>query len=97
MAFKCTLNVNPLKNSKKGEKNFDKPAGIEKLLPSIPAKTPKEVNEILKYFKTINPTNRNNNASKSYAQMSKPVSNTREVLKIKEVFLNFQAKKIKNI
>jgi len=42
-------------------------------------------------------TNRNNNAGKSYAQVSKLVSNVREALKIKETFLNLQAKKIKNI
>ena len=97
MSFKYTSNINPLKNGKKGKKNFDKPASIEKLSSSIPAKTLKEVNKISKYFKTTNPTNRNNNAGKYYAQVSKPVRNAREALKIKKVFLNLQAKKIKNI
>jgi len=44
-----------------------------------------------------NPSNKNNNASKSYAQASKPVKNVREVLKIKKLFPNLQAKKIENI
>ena len=97
MSFKCTLNINPTKNSKKGEIFFNKLASIKKLSLSILAKTLKEVNEISKYFKTTNSANKNNNAGKSYAHVSKLVSNAREVLKIKKVFPNLQAKKIKNI
>ena len=62
----------------------------------IPAKSPKEVREISKYFKTTNLINNKNN-NKPYIQASNTNNNTREVLKIKKIFLNFQVKKIKNI
>ena len=64
--------------------------------PPIPAKSPKEVRDISKYFKTKNLTNNNKNNNKPYAQASNANNNTREVLKIKETFLNLQVKKIKN-
>jgi len=63
----------------------------------IPAKSPKEVREISKYFKTTNLINNNKNNNKPYAQASNTNNNTREVLKVKKIFLNFQVKKIKNI
>ena len=94
VSFKYTPNVNPLKNGKKGKKNTDKPASIERLPSPISAKLPKEVKEISKFFKKTSPANRNKNNRKSYVQAE---NNTREVLKIKEVFLNLQAKKIENI
>ena len=68
-----------------------KPAFVSSLLPPIPAKSQKEVNEISKYFKK----NNNANSTKSYAQASSlskktntssstPMSNiTRNNLKIK--------------
>jgi len=56
----------------------------------------KEVNEISKLFKN-NPTNENRDTRKSYAQASLLSNNTREVLKIKEIFPNLQVKKIENI
>ena len=42
-------------NGKRGEKdkNTDKPARVERISPLIPAKSPKEVKEISKYFKPI--------------------------------------------
>ena len=86
-----------MKNNKKEEKNTNKPASIERIPPSIPAKLPKEVREISKYFKTTNLINNNKNKNKSYAQASNMNNNIREVLKIKETFLNLQAKKIENI
>jgi len=67
VAFKCTPNVNPLNNSKKGEKNINKLANIEKLPLPILAKLSKEVKEISKFFKTTSLANGNKNSSKSYA------------------------------
>ena len=64
--FKYTPRVNLVNTRKKGEKNKDKLAIIERLLPPIPAKSPKEVKEILKYFKMIDPSKLNTNNEKSY-------------------------------
>jgi len=55
-----------MKNGKKGEKNTNKPASIERMPPLIPAKSPKEVREISKYFKITNPMNNNKNNNKLY-------------------------------
>ena len=55
-------------------------------------KSPKEVKEISKYFKSIAPTKNNNGKNKSYAQASRTSSNTEKVLKIKEVSI-FKSKK----
>jgi len=81
----------------KDNKNTDKPMSIERLPPTIPAKSPKEVNEILKYFKTISPTKLDNNQGKSYAQASKSSNTAKEILKIKKVFSSLKADKINNI
>ena len=97
IASKFTSKVILEKNSKKGEKDTNKPARIEKISPLIPAKSLKEVKEISKYFKPIIPTKNNNSKNKSYAQASKTSSNTKEVLKIKEAFLSLKAKNIDNI
>ena len=73
-----------------------KPTYISSLLPSILEKSPKKVNKISKYFKK----NLLSAQKKSYAQVSsKPtISNiVMETLKIKEVFLNLQNKKIKQV
>jgi len=71
-----------------------KPPYISSLLPPIPAKSPKEVNEISKYFKK-NPLFSQN---KSYAQaLSKDNNIARETLKIKEVFPSLQNKKIEQV
>jgi len=95
--FHYTPKTNPNKNSKKGDKETNKLASIERLSPSIPAKFPKEVNEISKYFKMQKPSPTNTNLRKSYTQASKSISNTEEVLKIKETFPSLKAKKIDNI
>jgi len=95
--FKYTPVVKLMKNSKKGEKNTNKLASIERMPPSILVKLPKEVRQISKYFKTTNLINNNKNNNKLYAQVSNADNNTREVLKIKKTFLNLQAKKIENI
>jgi len=57
----------------------------------------KEVKEISKFIKTSKPALNNKGKRKSYTQVSQLAINTREVLKIKETFLNLQVKKIENI
>ena len=70
---------------------------IKRLPPPILAKLPKEVKEILKYFKMTGSTKLDNNKDKLYAQMSKSRNTTKKVLKIKKVFSNLKADKINNI
>ena len=53
VAFKFTPKVNLIKTNKKGEKNTDKPASIERLSPPIPAKLPKEIKEISKFSRQL--------------------------------------------
>ena len=93
---KFMLNIilpNILKNN--NIKNVDKPASINKLLPLIPAKMPKEINNITKYFRK---SNQLKGKIKLYAQaINLSINNTRKVLKIKEMFSNLQANKIENI
>jgi len=50
IASKFTSKTNSIKIEKKGEKSTDKLVSIKRLL-LIPAKSPKEVKEISKYFK----------------------------------------------
>ena len=79
--------------SKKG-KVTAKLALILSLSPLIPVKPLKETNTISKYFKKLS----ENKGKKLYAQASVLSSNiTREILKIKEMFLKLQDKKIKYI
>ena len=85
--MKFTPKLNLVKTSSKGEKNIEKPANIKKLLPSIPAKLPKKVNKISKFFKKNNSTHRNKETRKLYTQVSHLPNNTRKVLKIKKMFL----------
>jgi len=71
-----------------------KPSYVSTLPPSIPAKSPKKVNEISKYFKK----NPSSIQKKSYTQMSSNSPNTaKETLKIKEAFPSLQNKKIELI
>jgi len=51
IASKFTSKTNSIKTEKKGEKSTDKLVSIKRLLLLIPAKSPKEVKEISKYFK----------------------------------------------
>ena len=97
VAFKFTSIVNLEKNSKKGEKDADKPARIKRISPLIPAKLLKEVKEISKYFKPMKPATNIKTKFTLYVQASKPIGNTEEVLKIKEAFLLLKAKSIDNI
>ena len=66
VSFKCTLNVNPMKNRKKGEKNTEKPVSIERLSSPILAKLSRKVKEISKFFKITSLTNGNKNNHKLY-------------------------------
>ena len=54
VSFMCTTKAIPTKNNKKERKNSTKSANIERLPPSIPAKSLKEVKVIFKYFKVLN-------------------------------------------
>jgi len=89
--FKFNPKLNLAKSSKRGEKNTDKP-----VLPIL-VKSPKEVKKISKFFKANNSTHRNKDTRKLYTQAFQLTNSTREVFKIKETFMNFQANKIKNI
>jgi len=86
--------VKELSNNK--EKNSVKLSYVSSLPPPIPAKFPKEVNEISKFFKK-NPTS---TQKKSYAQVSSNFNASdiaRKTLKIKKAFLSLQNKKIEQI
>jgi len=61
---------------------------IKRLPHLILAKSSKEIKEISKYFKITEQALNNKAERNSYAQVSKPTTITREVLKIKEAFLN---------
>ena len=80
-------------NKSKSGKNADKPATFNRLPPPIPAKLPKKVNKISKYFKKNNQTNEKKDQIKLYAQALTPLNNTREVLK--KCFLIYRQKKMK--
>ena len=94
--FICISKVNPIKNRKKENKNTTKPASIERLSP-IPAKSPKEVKEIWKYFKVLNTPQAKKSPEKLYTQVSKSGNNIIEVFKIKDAFLSLKTNKIENI
>ena len=92
VSSKFTLKINEVKTHKsKSGKNADKPATFNRLSPPIPAKLPKKVNKISKYFKKNNQTNEKKDQRKLYAQALTPLNNTREVLK--KMFPNIQGKK----
>ena len=86
-------------NNSKGKNKVNSPY-VSMLPPFIPAKSPKEVNEISKFFKKNYPPNIN---KKSYTQVSSNGSNSnstnmaRETLKIKKAFPSLQNKKIEQI
>ena len=71
---------------------MDKPTSFVKLPSPIPAKIPKEVNKISKFFKKNNQLTKTKDMRKSYVQASFPTTSMREVLKIKETFPNLQVK-----
>ena len=86
------------KKGKKKKNIANKPTSIERSPPPIPAKSSKEVNEISKYFKSNKPfTKTIPTMAKLYTQSARNVSNTKEVLKIKEAFPFLQVTNINNI
>jgi len=87
ISHKFTSKTNSIIIGKKEERNSDKPVSMKRLPLPIPAKSPKEVKEISKFFKTIKLALNNKDERKSYTQASQPAINTRDVLKIKEAFL----------
>ena len=84
--YKFTPRINLDKNNKKKKIITNKPTNIKRLPPLIPAKSLKEINKISKYFKPKKSTKTILSKVKSYAQTMKNISNTEEVLKIKEAF-----------
>jgi len=86
-----------VKSKSKNDKATDKLASFVKLPPPILTKTPKEVNKISKFFKKNNQLKNKSDNRKLYAQVLASYTNIKEILKIKEAFLNLQAKKIENI
>ena len=94
----------PNGNSKKDSPKST-PITINKALPlpSLLAKSKKEINTISKYFLPKKPSDNNNNRStnvqtgKSYAQASKTSTNTSDILKIKETFSALNTKKIDQV
>ena len=77
----------------------DKPASFVKIPLSIPMKLPKEVQEILKFFKKNTQPTERKDTRKSYAQVLSMLlsTNTSKILKIKQMFPKLQTKKIENI
>ena len=103
ISFKLTPRV-VLLLTHKFTKNLN-PVTINKVppLPSLLAKTKKEVTVISKYFLPNKPTVENkvqgniNNSGKSYTQATKTSNNTLEVLKIKEMFSSLNTQKVDQV
>ena len=70
-------------------------------LSPLSTKPKKDVNTIPKYFQSKNHSDKNKtsngNLGKSYAQATKPVANTSDVLKIKEAFPSLNTKKVDQV
>jgi len=79
----------------KSNKDVIKPTlvNIERIPPSISAKSQKEVNMVSKFFKSNKLAFNTKQPQKSYAQVSKQNINTLEIIKIKETFPSIGAKK----
>jgi len=94
---KFTPRIQPV--SQRNTKENDKPtlANIERILPPIPAKSPKEVNVISKFFKNNKTDNSMLSKAKSYTQASKQNTSMSDIIKIKETFPSIRAKKIDQI
>ena len=95
VASKFTLKISNINNPKnKDSKSDNKLATVSRLPPPIPAKLPKEVKNIVKFFKKNEKSKEKETLRKYYAQASSLDNNTKEVLKIKKAFSNLQEKKI---
>ena len=95
-SYKFTPCISLEKHGKKQETSANKSASIKRLSPPISVKSPKEVKEISKYFKSKPPLTTLNH-TKSYAQSARNISNTEKVLKIKVAFSSLKATNINNI
>ena len=93
--FTPRIQLTPQRNNK--EKNSPTLASIKRLPLPIPAKTPKEINIISKYFKSSKTDNSSLFKTKTYAQASKQNANTSDIIKIKETFPSIGAKEINQI
>ena len=89
--------MKPVINGNNTDKNKNVPASIEKLPSPISAKLPKKVKEISKYFKNLKMIPVNKYPTKSYAQASKPVNHTEEIIRIKDTFPSLRASKINQV
>ena len=73
------------------------PTSIKKLSSPIPAKLPKEINQISKFFKNLKQALVNKTSGKLYAQASKPSNYTEDIIRIKETFSSLSASKIDQV
>jgi len=89
--------VKPVINGNNTDKNKTVPVSIEKLFSLIPAKLPKKVKEISKYFKNLKIVPVNKSLTKSYTQALKPVNYIEEVIRIRNTFLSFRVSKINQV
>ena len=105
ISSKFTLCTLPSKGNSKKDIPKSTPITINKAppLPPLLAKTKKEINVISKYFHPKKPLANNNDkpsnnqVGKSYAQVSKPLTSTSDILKIKETFPALNTKKIDQV
>ena len=104
ISSKFTLRIPPAKGNGNKEIPKSNPVTINKAplpLPPLSTKPKKEVNTIPRYFQSKNYLEENKtpsgNPGKSYAQATKPSANTSDVLKIKEAFPSFNAKKVDQV
>ena len=95
VAVQFTPGIHEVKVKSKNNKIIDKLASFIKLSSLILVKSPKEVNAISKYLNKNNQPMEKINTRKSYAQVLTHTTNIKEILKIKKIFPNFQAKKLK--
>jgi len=89
--FTPRVQLVPKRSTKETPKST--PASIEKIPPSILAKSQKEINVISKYFKNKQMKVRNPGTNKTYAQASKQGTSTSNVIKINDMFPSIKAKK----
>ena len=95
--FKFNPQVHETPASSK-DKEMVKPTYVSPLSPPIPVKTPKEVNEVSKYFKKVHVLQKKSYAQASSKFLSSSSSNaTINMLKIKKMSLKLQNKKIDQV
>jgi len=89
--FTPRVNLSPNKNIKETNKHI--PANIDRIPLPILAKSQKEVNVILKYFKSNKLATNLKKPAMLYAQASKHNTSTSKITKIKEAFPSINTKK----